>query len=162
MTGNSENWKNIKTIFDVIDVLGKDLPDDIKDGHLNAIQQVKNIRNVLNNGWEPIIGKDDISFPLLAIYPKRLSLRQAHGLLEASEVFTVSNEEYYVVCEQAINYKPSRAISALTDIHMLACKNEEIAKHFGRYFGMYIFNALNYHADGITNVKFNTWLGEVK
>ncbi|UWH91163.1 MAG: hypothetical protein [Bacteriophage sp.] len=122
-----------------------------------AMTKLNIIRKALNLGQDLHLAKDPKDSYIYYPYNPFVTKSSTHyksdinlGKIEVIGKIKSEGEEYNVLGGDAINsasanlscFDSNNGLSvALTDIGLLGCANKDIAKHFGKYFGMLITEA---------------------
>lgn len=145
-------WELIKTFEDACAVLNinpdMEYLDRIFDGHLQNMYKLKIIKKALNGvEWEPNLNTGIIYYPWLRYYPKG-SIYCSNWIPVANFINKKNNEVYTLVGGDCYHYSGGLSIfcgrygGVYSDLGLLGCKSEEIAKYFGKTFGKLIFDTI--------------------
>ena len=172
------SFEEIKTFEDAVNVLNLDIDDVYMT--INRLEKISKasaamfklniIRKALNSGQDMNLTenseKDHIHYPYIPLITKDSTYYDDElksGAMEIIGIFKYKNNEYYVLCGGAIGniYDGLGGFGYGGDIAyahansaFLGCANEEIAEHFGKYFGMLITEAKYGDLDGFEILDF--------
>ena len=171
-------FEEIKSFEDSVNVLGMDIDETNsivclikkKSKSSAAMFKLNIIRKALNSGQDMNLTKDPkdscISYPFNPLITKDSTYYHdelVSGEMEIIGRFRYKNNEYYVLCGGAsaniydglggFNFTSDTSF-ADANFAFLGCANEEIAKHFGKYFGMLITEAKFGDLDGFEILDF--------
>ena len=174
------SFEEIKTIEDAVNVLNLDIDDVyITINRLEKISKASAamfklniIRKALNSGQDMNLTenseKDHIHYPYIPLITKDSTYYDNElksGTMEIIGRFRYKNNEYYVL----YGGNPANIYDGLSGFNFtigtsfadanfafLGCANEEISKHFGKYFGMLITEAKFGDLDGFEILDFVT------
>lgn len=172
------SFEEIKSFEDAVNVLGMDVDETNsivclikkKSKSSAAMFKLNIIRKALNY-WQDMnltenSEKDHIHYPYIPLITKDSTYYDDELNLDTMEIigrFRYKNNEYYVLCggDSANIYDGLGGFNFTTGIGysdanfaFLGCANEEIAKHFGKYFGMLITEAKFGDLDGFEILDF--------
>lgn len=144
-------WELIKTFEDACMVLNIN-PDAVYlifDAHLQNMYKLKVIKKALNGvEWEPNFNTGIIYYPVLRCYTKGSSYC-SNWIPVANFINKKNNEVYTLVGGDCYHYSGGLSIfcgryggGVYSDLGLLGCKSEEIAKYFGNTFGKLIFDTI--------------------
>lgn len=171
-------FEEIKSFEDAVNVLGMDIDETNsivclikkKSKSSAAMFKLNIIRKALNLGQDLYLTKGPkdscISYPFNPLITKDSTYYHdelVSGEMEIIGRFRYKNNEYYVLCGGAsaniydglggFNFTSGTSF-ADANFAFLGCANEEIAKHFGKYFGMLITEAKFGDLDGFEILDF--------
>ena len=172
------SFEEIKTFEDAVNVLNLNIDDVyITINRLEKISKASAamfklniIRKALNSGQDMNLTKDPkdscIHYPCIPLITKDSTYYDNElksGTMEIIGRFRYKNNEYYVlyggnaanIYDGLCSFSVTSGIgSASANLGFLGCANEEISKHFGKYFGMLITEAKYGDLDGFEILDF--------
>ena len=175
---NTHNFENIKTFEDAVNELGKDIEHanfivnvlEHQSKASAAMYKLNIVRKALNLGQDLHLTKDPensyIYYPYNPFVTENSTFFEKQinsGKMEAIGKINSEGEEYNVLGGYALNgggngglgyfYSWNGMGDAFAAFGFIGCANKEIAKHFGKYFGMLITEAKYGDLDGFEIIE---------
>lgn len=151
-------YETIKTLPDVAKALGLNW-DSVCDtmmllgGHLAHVYKLDLIRKALNGDWKPSLITGNVYYPYVRFYlanEARAKTKENSWVVKESFIadgkkYTLVGGDYYCYGCAGLGNFGSRYGGVLTNLGLLGCKSEEVARHMSKYFSKEIFEASYMH-----------------